>query len=141
MDSPVISYISKNRKIIVAILLLLLGIVLIFSSSVSRSEKQTDESRDVSLDEYKASLEKQVASLCSAVEGVGECKVFITLERGEQNVYKGSSVIETKPPRVLGVSVICKGAESDLTRQRLTEMMTALFDIVSNIVAILKLNS
>lgn len=122
--------------------LLLLGIILIFSSSfASDSGNQTGESREMSLDEYKESLEKQVASLCSAVDGVGECRVFITLERGAQNVYKGSSVIETKPPRVLGVSVICKGAESDLTRQRLTEMLTALFDIGSNRVAILKLNS
>ena len=141
MGSSAVAYVSKNKKIIIAALLLIIGIILVFSSSFGNGGKETGVKSEMSLDEYRAELERQVASICSSVEGVGECKVFITLERGEQNVYKGSSVIETKPPRVLGVSVVCRGAESDLTRRRLTEMLTALFDIGSNRVAILKLNS
>jgi stage III sporulation protein AG len=56
-------------------------------------------------------------------------------------VYKGSSVVERKPPKVKGVTIACRGADSDGVRSQLTEMMTALFDIGSNRVAILKLNS
>ena len=141
MGNPAFLCLTRNKKIIIAVLLLTVGILLIFSSSIGNQGKKTSETREMSLDEYRAELEKQVASICSSVEGVGECKVFITLERGEQSVYKGSAVIETKPPRVLGVSVVCRGAESDLTRRRLTEMLTAIFDIGSNRVAILKLNS
>ncbi len=117
-----------------------IGIILIFvSSSFGKSE---DKSADgITLDEYKIRLEEEIASICSDVSGVGKCRVFITLERGEQNVYKGSSVIETKPPKVLGVTVVCRGADSDYVRAELTDMITALFDIGSNRVAILKLNS
>ena len=118
-----------------------LGILLVLSSSSAKDKKSESDNAEISLDEYRARLEGEVASLCSSVEGVGTCKVFITFERGAQNVYKGSSVIETKPPRVQGVTVVCRGAESDVIKSRLTDMMTALFDIGSNRVAILKLNS
>ena len=142
LDKAFIGYIKNNKKIIAFALLLLFGVILIFSSSAFDGTKQTDTKKDtLSLDEYKAKLESEVASLCSSVDGVGKCRVFITFERGEQSLYKGSSVTEIKPPRVQGVSVVCRGADSDYVRSRLTEMITALFDIGSNRVAVLKLNS
>ena len=141
LDSSFFSYLRKNKKTLAAVLLIALGILMVFSSSFTKEKKSESDSGEISLDEYRERLEGEVASLCSSVEGVGACKVFITFERGEQSVYKGSSVIETKPPRVQGVTVICHGAESDAIKRRLTDMMTALFDIGSNRVAILKLNS
>ena len=117
-----------------------IGIVLIFvSSSFGKTEKESSDG--ITLDEYKVRLEDEIASICSDVSGVGKCRVVITLERGEQNVYKGSAVIETKPPKVLGVTVVCRGADSDSVRAELTDMLTALFEIGANRVAILKLNS
>ena len=121
-------------------MLIAVGIILIFISSSFGSQK-TEKTNEITLDEYKERLEEDIASICSDVSGVGKCRVFITLERGEQNSYKGSSVIETKPPKVLGVTVVCRGADSDLVRGELTDMLTALFDIGANRVAILKLNS
>ena len=122
-------------------LLILLGLILILSSSFSGDAKNKNRNETVTLDEYKERLEEEIRELCSSVDGVGKCRVTVTFERGEQNVYKGSSVIETKPPRVQGISVVCRGADSDRVRIELTELLTALFDIGSNRVAILKLNS
>lgn len=122
-------------------LLILLGLILILSSSFSEDAKNENRNEIVTLDEYKERLEEEIRELCSSVDGVGKCRVTVTFERGEQNVYKGSSVIETKPPRVQGISVVCRGADSDRVRIQLTELLTALFDIGSNRVAILKLNS
>ena len=119
----------------------MLGILLIFISSFDSDGTSGIVNEEISLDEYKERIESEVASLCSSVEGVGRCRVFITFERGEQTVYKGSAVLETKPPRVQGVTVVCRGAESDNIKSQLTEMMCALFDVGSNRVAILKLNS
>ena len=134
------TYIKENKNFRRALILISIGIALIFvSSSFGKTEEKSPEG--ITLDEYKIRLEDEIASICSDVSGVGKCRVFITLERGEQNVYKGSSVIETKPPRVLGVTVVCRGADSDRVRSELTDMLTALFDIGSNRVAILKLNS
>ena len=140
MNANFFTFIKENKNFRRAAIMIALGIILIFiSSSFAKSEDKG--SGEITLDEYKERLEDEIASICSDVDGVGKCRVFITLERGEQNVYKGTSVIETKPPRVLGVTVICRGANSDTVRTELTDMLTALFDIGSNRVAILKLNS
>ena len=140
MDKGFLSYVRKNKRIWKVILPLALGVILILVSSfVARENNETDG--NYTLDEYKEKLEREIADICSDIEGVGKCRVFITFERGEQNVYKGSSVIETKPPKVLGVSVICQGADNQAARARIIEMVTSLFGIGANRVAVLKLNS
>lgn len=141
MNGSIIAFIKESKNFRKAAVLIAVGIILIFISSSFGNQKADNETDEITLDEYKERLEEDIASICSDVSGVGKCRVFITLERGEQNVYKGSSVIETKPPRVLGVTVVCRGANSDYVRAELTDMLTALFDIGANRVAILKLNS
>jgi stage III sporulation protein AG len=134
----------KNKRYLKILLIALIGIGLIIASSLAENKKSASHGAvadEISLDEYRARLESEVAELCSSVSGVGKCRVFITFERGEQNTYKGTSVIETKPPRVLGVSVVCRGADSDSVRAELVDMLSALFDIGANRIAILKLNS
>ena len=128
----------ENRRVRYAALLLVLGVgVILMTATPGRTSEAVDE---MSLDEYRAQLEGEVAELCSAVEGTGKCKVFITFERGTQSTYKGSALIECKPPRVLGVCVVCRGADSDKVARELSDMLTALFDIGYNRVAIMKLN-
>ena len=133
-------FIKKNKKALGVALLLLLGIFLLIFSSIDPSLSEGAESVD-SLEEYKSRLEAELGELCSSVNGVGRCRVTVTFERGEERVYKGSTLIESKPPKVMGVTVVCKGADSDLVRAELVSMMSALFDIGSNRIAVLKLNS
>lgn len=140
MNKGFTAFIKENKRILKIGLIAALGIVLILiSSSVGASEKN-EKDGEITLDEYKERLEAELSDLCSDVQGVGKCRVFVTFERGEQNTYKGSAVTETKPPKVLGITVICKGADSDRVRSELTDMLTSLFDIGSNRVAVLKLN-
>lgn len=140
MDNGFVNYVRSNKKVLYVCVFIALGVFLILISLQSDKENvETDE--QTSLEEYKEVLEGELASLCSDVSGVGKCRVFITFERGSQNTYKGSSIIETKPPRVLGVTIVCRGAENDDVRSELIDMITALFGIGSNRVAILKLNS
>ena len=131
-------YAVKNKKSIFFVMLLILGILLLaFSSS---SDGYTENTDDDGLEAYKARLEDELSELCSSVSGVGKCRVTVTFENGESRVYKGSSLIETKPPKVLGVTVVCKGADSDKVREEIVSMMSALFDIGTNRIAVLKLN-
>ncbi len=132
---------GKNKKILAVALIAAFGILLILASSHGEKEASHTQTEKISLEEYKSDMENEISALCSSVSGVGKCRVFITFERGEETVYKGSSVVETRPPKVKGVMIACRGAESDGVRNQLTDMMTALFDIGSNRVAILKLNS
>ncbi|MBR5139984.1 MAG: hypothetical protein IKV16_02910 [Clostridia bacterium] len=103
------------------------------------AEPVADESGET-LAQYKARLEEELADICSSVDGVGRCRVTVSFERGEEREYKGSALIGSKPPKVLGVSVVCSGANSDAVRAEIIRMMSALFDIGTNRIAVLKLN-
>ena len=132
-------YAQKNKGSVLLFALLMLGVFLLVFSSASAPETEAQENTQ-SLEEYKARLEEELSAVCSSVSGVGRCKVTVTFERGEEKIYKGSSVIETRPPKVLGVTVVCKGADSDKVRSEIIDMMSALFDIGTNRIAVLKLN-
>jgi stage III sporulation protein AG len=135
LDKGIIDYFKGKRRLAVIALALIVGFVLLIAP---RSDTWEEYSENDTLSEYKKTLEAEVASLPSGVKGVGRCRVFITFERGAQYTYKSGELVETRPPLVRGVTVVCSGAESDLVRARLTEMLTALFDIPSNRVAVLK---
>ena len=110
-----------------------LGLMLVALSSVG--QEATPEG--TTLSEYKEDLEKRLCKLCSEVDGVGKCTVMVTFSRGEENTYKGNQLTESKPPRVLGVTVVCDGGDRSDVRARLSQMLCALFDIGSNRVAVL----
>ena len=122
--------------LIAACIAVAVGLLLVFSSSLAEEPETTSEE---DLSEYGRALEADVADMCSRIAGVGEARVMITFERGEERTYKGSQIIETKPPRVLGVSVLCEGGGGDRVRAEVTEMLCALFDIGANRVSVLPL--
>ena len=132
--------IKDNKKAVGIIVLFFLGAILLAFSAAGGEKNAGKESVD-SLAEYKVALEEELARLCSSVEGVGRCTVTVSFERGEEKLYKGSTLIETKPPRVMGITVVCSGADSDGVRAALTSMLSALFDIGTNRISVLKLNS
>ena len=133
---------KDKKKLFVAILILSFGILLILLSAISSSDGSDAESPvSDSLAEYKERLEAELADLCSSVNGVGKCRVMVTFERGAETTYKGSLLTESKPPRVLGVSVVCRGGDSDAVKSALSELLSALFEIGKNRIAVLKLNS
>ncbi len=137
MLDKVKDYAQKNKGSVLLFAILVLGVFLLIFSSAPKTEIEADTE---SLEEYKERLEEELSEVCSSVRGVGRCRVTVTFERGEEKIYKGSSLIETKPPKVLGVTVVCKGADSDGVRSEIISMMSALFDIGTNRIAVLKLN-
>ncbi len=129
----------KNRKMLFCVALLLVGLLLIFA--FPRAESGDDGVKgEITLEEYKAQMEKELGELCASVRGVGRCTVTLSFKKGAENTYRGTKLIESKPPEVLGVIVVCRGADSDSVRAELTELFTALFGIPSTRIAILKLN-
>ena len=133
-----LNYFKNGKGVRIAVALLAVGVVLILLSSSFDGGEETV--RVDALEEYRVRLEEQLSSLCGEVEGVGRARVYVTLAGGEKCTYKGSTLIETKPPTVLGVSVICEGGGSERVKKELTDMITALFDIGANRVSVLKLN-
>ncbi len=133
MVNKIIEAFKGKKKIALILILVSLGLMLIAISSID-SGGEADPS---DLSEYKEALEKRLEKLCSEVDGVGKCTVMVTFSRGEENTYKGSQLTETKPPQVLGVTVVCDGGDSAQVKARLSQMLCALFDIGANRVAIL----
>ncbi len=141
MDKRFLEYVKANKKILIIFALVILGLIFIAASGTGNSGGEEKATAQLSLDEYRERLEEELASLCSEVDGVGRCRVFITFDKGAQSTYKGTALIETKPPHVSGVTVVCRGGDSDRVKSELSKMITALFGIGSNRVAILKLNA
>ena len=134
-----VEYFKSNKKTVLIILLLAVGALFLIIASFSGRSVEENQER-TALSEYKKELEGELESLCSSVEGVGKCRVTVTFERGEELKYKGSTLIESRPPRVMGITVVCRGADSDLVQGELIYMLSSLFDIGTNRVSVLKLN-
>lgn len=125
----------KNKKTVIIIGLVVFGLLLSLSFGDGREKSEEPET----LLEYKAMLEAELEKLCSSIDGVGKCSVTLSFSKGAESSYKSGKLTETKPPKILGVAVACRGADSTRVRQSLSELFTSLFDIPSNRVAILKL--
>lgn len=163
---------TKKVKIIVGIGLL--GLVLILASQIfennGNNTKNTsnDNTAVISYDEYTQSLENKLTSLISSIDGVGECKVMITLENTKESVYatnydnkndadsnnsKGEYVIYDSNngeapilimeymPTVKGVSVVCSGGDNTVIREKIISLVTSLFNISTNRVSVSKIKS
>lgn len=75
----------KSEKVI--ILLCVVGIALVFISGYIDFDKEETTDFSSSTAEYKENLENELSQTISAVQGVGESKVMITLENGIEYIY------------------------------------------------------
>ena len=69
------------------VLIGIIGIMLIVTDSSSMDEKEKYVQQDTLLQEYKVKIEKELTEFLETVEGVGEVKVIISLESGQENIY------------------------------------------------------
>ncbi|MBQ2719883.1 MAG: hypothetical protein IJF73_07445 [Clostridia bacterium] len=118
-----------------ALVLFFLGVLLLVFGSFSPEETAGASAEDT--EAYRAALTAEVTALCREVRGAGECTVLLTLEAGESRVYaEGASggvltaggegvLIECRPPRVLGVAVVCEGGGDPAVREELASLLSA----------------
>ena len=127
------SFFKDNKKKLIPILFAVIGVLLLICPMLK------DKGSDIALSDYKRELESELEDVLSKVDGVGRCCVTLTFAEGESAEYKGSKVISTSPPRVMGVSVVCEGGGSAEVSERISELLCALFDIGANRVSVLKM--
>ena len=96
--------------------LVILGVILILLSSFVQ-EKEAAE----------PTLEEELVSVCSSLEGVGECRVMISYSENGETVE--------------AVAVICEGADSAAVRARIISLIESLFGIRSGRISVLKIES
>lgn len=157
---------SRNKILIVAAVL---GIVLILLSELDFSTPKAEESVQTGdYAQYVSTLNDELTSVISSIDGVGDCKVMITLKNTKENVYAENSetsssessnsenneyviynsengdsplLLKEEMPQVAGVAVVCSGGDSEAVRERIIDCVCALFDISSSHVSVSKLNT
>lgn len=130
----------KTKKNALAVAVAVLGLLLIVFSMLGGGDG-TDKGEVDSLKEYQLALEGELASLCSSVYGAGKCVVRVSFSEGERLEYKGSTLIGKIPPKVEGVTVLCRGGDSATVKSEITDAISALFGIGKNRICVLKLSS
>jgi stage III sporulation protein AG len=130
----------ENPKFIrVTVIVGVCAVLLIFVSSfVDISSFQ----RTVDSDEYCAKLEQNLLSIVSQIEGVGEAKIFLTMDNSGENVYLNNTDTKTKSitPVVRGVVIVCVGGDDTLVVSRVMNAVTKSLDISSDKVCVTKLS-
>ena len=100
-----------------AIIILILGVLMIiFGAILSKKDKATETAN---------AENEEIAELCSKIDGVGRCRVYITYEEEGGRVYS--------------VAVLCDGAEDVETRRDIVELFSSLYGIGANRISVLKI--
>lgn len=124
----------------IAIIVGLVAIALIFLSSYIDASSFTQKT---DIDEYCVALEESLLSIVTQIEGVGEAKIFLTMDNSGENVYLNNSDTKTKSitPVVRGVVIVCDGGDDPLVVSRVMSAVTKSLDISSNKVCVTKLSN
>ena len=149
-----------KKKLIFILLGAGVGIVLLLlGSGWFTKQPQTDQETTLSqreeLECYRADLERRIADLCAAVDGVSEVRVSVTLSGGFETVYateirngvtvyatigSGSSakalIVAQNPPEVSGIGVVCRGGGDSAVRGTLTALLSSAFRVPTNRISI-----
>lgn len=140
----------------------ILGLVLIGLTEILPG-RDTDSAvaAEVTESQVEQALEQRITELLSAVEGVGRCRVMVTLESGARSVYAADSAVtasgtseqvltvdtDTGPvgllltriqPTVKGVAVVCDGAGDPAVCQRVAVLVSTAFHISQRRVCVVK---
>ena len=116
-----------------AVLLIFLSSYIDFSTFASKTNA----------DEYCGVLEENLLSVVTQIEGVGQAKIFLTMDNNGENVYLNNSDTKTKSitPVVRGVVIVCDGGDDPLVVSRVMSAVTKSLDISSNKVCVTKLSN
>lgn len=128
------------------------------------TETQISETDEIQYEEtYREQLEKQLEQLLSQMDGVGKCKVMITLEDdGQSYVDKNVStdenkrqeetvvydtgdgkipyVVQKKKPKVAGVVVVTEGGGSAKVVTNISNSVMSLFQLEAHKITVVKMS-
>lgn len=151
---------TKSKKAMTAAAALgIVGMVIILLSGGSKDENQTDTPMETVKEsvwtDYCCDMEQRLEEILSAVDGVGEVNVMITVSSTEEYIYaqaenvsgekkqheyvtvrtdKGEEALVRKinTPVITGVAVVCEGGRSDRVREEIYRTVTSVLGITSS---------
>ena len=122
----------------------ILGVIVlfVFFGQISNGSAAKDTNKnDFSPVEYAQSLEKKLEKVLSKMDGAGKTTVVVTVASGMQSIpylkedgtplQSAGKVVLLKEcyPEVVGVVIVCEGADSYLTKMQITGAACALLNI------------
>ena len=151
-------WLKKDRAVHWLVGVGVLGMVLIgLSEWLPRDSDGRDAPVTVTAAQVEQARERRITDLLGAVDGVGHCRVMVTLESSETAVYAADSTrsvteeggesastsyltVDTSDgpvgllltrvqPTVRGVVVVCTGAEDPVVSRRVQSVITTAFHI------------
>ncbi len=98
--------------------------------------------KQASSDEYAEELRTRLLDIVSDIDGVGEVRVFLTMDNSGENVYMTNTDKKTKSiePTVRGVVIVCDGGDDPIVVDRVMGAITRSLSISSDKVYITKLD-
>lgn len=156
-------FIKKYRY---AVLVLIIGIGLMMIPSPS---SETKEDSNVPQAETKAaiSVEEQLASVLSQIEGAGKVEVMLTVGNGEETIYQfdentsnssdtntvqkntvtitdaqrnqAGLVRQINPPVYLGAIIVCEGADDPSVQYMIVDAVSKITGLGANRISVLKM--
>ncbi len=154
MNDWISRIIPEVKKYWIVPVLILLGAVMmsrqnLSSDAVPVSATETDS-------QYIAETENRVAEMLKGVDGVGECRVTITLASSGKKEYvrqdgevlvitdkegnESAVVSRESAPEIAGVTVACKNAGSASVRNDIIESVSTVLGIGSNKICVISMS-
>lgn len=165
IPSKLFSYVKKYRFVAI---ILLVGIILMCLPSRNTSKDCESPPEDQTLQCYNApSLDESLCDILCHIEGAGNVRVLLTLQRGEETVYQTDShtsissdnntaqmetvilsgaernqsglVKQINPPTYMGAIVVCEGADSPTVRLAIVEAVSKVTGLGADCISVLKM--
>jgi stage III sporulation protein AG len=160
---------DKKIKIFIAIGFISILIILLSETLPSNDNKDysSNDTQDYSYSDYIKTLETETEDIIGSINGVGECKVMLTLKDTNESVYAKNSqessndssyskeyeyvlydgddgetpvLIKQYFPQIQGVAVVCEGGDNTAVKERIINALSSLFNISTSKISVSKLS-
>ena len=150
-------WLHRDKTVRILLWVGLVGILLIGVSELWPSSPPEETAVTLTEGQVEQALEQRITALLGEVEGVGACRVMVTLESDVQTVYAADTVSATGAdgsvsqseqyltvdtangpvgllltriqPTVKGVAVVCDGGGDATVQQRVVQVVATAFHI------------
>ncbi len=117
----VLNFVNDNKKIIIVVILIIVLVGTIYF--INKATNKTTQTSAITGE--KSSTEVKLTGILSSIDGVGATDVMIN--EGENGV--------------LGVVIVCEGANNIMTRNNILNAVSTALNIDKNLIAIYSMNN
>ncbi len=155
---------SENGKKVALLFLVFIFIFTVFFTTGKDEKKEEDEvDTGNAITLYEESLENRLEALITNIDGVGECRVMVTLEKDDYKIFAKDSyeedsgnkyeyvIVETESgsddglvvnsimPEVRGVAVVCEGGDSAVVKSAVISAVSSVLSVSSAEISVSKM--